>query len=142
MMFTIPITLSLATLIFAMPKPDDNPIAQTVTAGCWYDSSNNYVIVIPNDGSDSGAGYDAQGNCGLGFLDNIRGNGLDPQEWNCMYSSSSDTQNGACATFSIDDDNDPGAVEQAFQQASGVSYGPDITVQCVANPDLACPAGF
>jgi hypothetical protein len=100
--------------------------------------------VIPNDGSASGSGYDAAGNCGLGFQANFN---IDVDNWECVYSSDSTTENAACARFTIPDDNADSAggalaVAKAFLDASSIAYPQNAPVQCVTSGALACPGGF
>jgi hypothetical protein len=111
------------------------PVAATcaITIGATVDS---YVVVIPDDATETTDGHDVAGNCGNGFLDNMHGAALVVNNFVCHYSTARNTANAACVTFDVRLDEDI-FVENAFDHATG------IRINCTTIPSNAvCPPGF
>lgn len=59
----------------------------------------HYLVIIPKDGTTTTSGYDAAGNCGGGFLDNLHGQSLDITQWGCNYGWAQTAADSATAIF-------------------------------------------
>ncbi|KAH8881103.1 hypothetical protein GQ53DRAFT_773526 [Thozetella sp. PMI_491] len=71
-----------ALAVLSVARAQDAPWCRKYSADT---STEMSTIVIPNDGSADVSGYDAAGNCGGGFRDNLNGRGATLLHYECNY---------------------------------------------------------
>ncbi|KAH8881102.1 hypothetical protein GQ53DRAFT_773525 [Thozetella sp. PMI_491] len=126
---------TFATLAVAQDAPWCQVFSSVSGNGGKQSSQLMYSVVIPNDGSDTVSGYDAAGNCGGGFHDNLNGHAAIITEYKCSYGP----DNSACVhmiatTFGADD------VGAAYDAATGGLQLPcDSQSPSTSNAYIPCP---
>jgi hypothetical protein len=148
----LPISLlAISASVSALPgvaKRDDAP---SVDPQCWTDGGNTFVVILPNDGTETtgsdgsgpNGGYDTPGNCAAGLRANLNGRAEVEIHYECYYSNDPSTANSTCTQMILWSPNPFGDEADDLEYAFNQATYEQLSVSCTTDGYTGgCPPGY